>query len=263
MTFSNAMIVFMILTVFGLQSCSSTSEKSINNQVVNQDLEIKTIGNNIIELGDIPKSQSGNGRESLALSEQTVTTESKVVAVSTQEQAQYQTFRTQQTLIKSHLPENIHMLYRSALTEMKNKHWKKGIELLDEVIELHPNLSGAYLNKALAFYQLKQLNNAIEVLNSGLKVNAINPYIYNLKGIIAREQGLFIEAEEHYQKALTIWPNYSEAHLNVAVLYELYRGEFIKAQYHYQTYLLLEPKNSKVKQWLAGLEIKLAVKNRG
>jgi len=53
-------------------------------------------------------------------------------------------------------------------------------------------------------------------------------------------------------------PNYPQAHLNAAVLFELYRGKFIQAKTHYQAYLALKPNDKQTQKWLAGLEIKLA-----
>lgn len=269
MTFSNLALSFLVFTLFGLQSCSLISKQDDKNETIDPstdrttdvNTEVKAIGKSIVELGDIPNTKPTADLGSIATTLPTEITEQKETVL-IQEKTQYQMFIAKQALVKSQLPGHIKTLYKSAIAEMKNKEWQKANELLDDVIDLYPNLSGAYLNKALVFYQLKQFNKSIEVLDRGLKVSSINPYMYNLKGVVSREQGQFDNAEKYYLKALTLWPNYAEVHLNIAVFYEIYRGEFIKAKSHYQRYLLLKPEDPKVSQWLAGLDIKLAVRNR-
>lgn len=246
----------ILLSVCVLQACSLTGESESNNaqrDSSHNSEDIKTLGKSIIELGDIPKGTLNNNSVSSTNDKQNTQVEYQIKIY-----AQYQAFIKQQAELKSRLPASIHTLYKSALAEMKQKNWQGASVLLADVIQQYPNLSAAYLNKALVHYQLTQLDLAIESLKQAEKVNAINPYIYNLQGIIARQQGRFIEAEKYYLQALTLWPDYADAHLNIAVLFELYRGKFIQAKDHYQAYLALKPDDVKTKQWLAGLEIKLA-----
>jgi len=250
-------VSLLLLSIFVCQACSLTGETKGNNdqsEELEANADIKTIGKSMLELGDIPKKSSNDVLVSSA-NKLAANSESNT---STKIHTKYQKFKAQQATLKSQFPANIYALYISALTEMKKKNWQLAIELLDDVIEQYPNLSEVYLNNALAHYQLNQLDLAVTSLHQAEKVNPINPFVYNLQGIIAREQGQFIEAEKYYQQALAIWPDYPEAHLNSAVFFELYRGKFIQAKKHYQAYLMLKPGDVKTKRWLAGLEIKLA-----
>jgi tetratricopeptide (TPR) repeat protein len=274
MTFSklSTLITTTMLSLFILSGCSVTSESPAKNKaddsitieaIDSKGSDIKSIGQDMIKMGVIPKETPKEISEKTANKSNKQNT-ANTALMSTQyfplDKTPYQQFLAQQILMKSTLAADTKARYQLALTKMKNQHWQQAKLLLNEVIEQSPELSGAHLNKALAQYHLKQFNSAIQSLNDAGKVNALSPYSYNLQGVLAREVGKFSQAEKYYQKALTIWPDYPQAHLNLAVLFELYRGEFSKAKTHYQAYLLLEPNDKKTKLWLAGLEIKIALR---
>lgn len=277
MTFSKLtdltkLIIAVMSSLFMLSGCSVTSEPSANNKtddsmtieaMDSNDSDIKSIGQDMIKMGVIPKETPKETFKKTA-HKSNKQNAANTALTSTQhfplEKTPYQQFLAQQMLMKSTLAAETKVRYQLALTKMKNQHWQQAKLLLNEVIEQSPRLSAAYLNKALSQYHLKQFDLAIQSLNDAEKINALSPYSYNLQGVLAREGGNFSQAEKYYQKALTIWPDYPQAHLNLAVLFELYRGEFAKAKTHYQAYLLLKPNDKKTKLWLAGLEIKMALR---
>lgn len=260
-------LTITLLSLFIVQGCSLISDKS-ENTPLNENAgiksaevkvaEIKEIGQSILDMGadmgDIPASTP----KTVANSSSAANTGGAISQSLPIKNKLYQQFLAQQALMQNNVPSATKAHYQLALNEMKSENWPRATVLLNEIIEESPKLSAAYLNKALAQYYLKQFDSAMLTLQAAEKINAINPYIYNLQGVIAREQGNFIAAESHYEKALVLWPDYPEAHLNAAVLFELYRGEFIKAKAHYEAYLVLKPDDKQTKRWLAGLEIKLA-----
>lgn len=262
-----------MLILFILQSCSLTdNDNTREDKAVDESTDIKSIGKDIIDMGVIPKiipkatpDKALNVLDGKKHEKKPLTNKESVILQDSSsplmvDKTQYQQFLAQQALIQNSLPAKTKARYKLALAQMKRKNWQDAIVILDEVIAQSPDFSGAYLNKALSQYHLKQLDLATLSLQAEEKINVINPYRYNLQGVLAREQGKFIAAENHYQKALTLWPDYPAAHLNIAVLFELYRGEFVKARTHYQAYLLLKPDDQQTKQWLAGLEIKIALR---
>ena len=95
------------------------------------------------------------------------------------------------------------------------------------------------------------------LIEPAIKTNPSNPYAHNFKGQILQGKGEFEQAEQSYVTALTLWPNYTEAQLNIAVLLELYRGKFIEAYQYYHIYLLNKPEDQLVKRWQAALAIKI------
>ncbi len=157
----------------------------------------------------------------------------------------------------ANVPEYVIEKYTQALALMTNKEWLKAEQLFDQVLVSQPQLSGAYVNKALIAIQQKDLDRANKQLNKALAVNPLNPYAYEIKGRIARLNGDFEQAEENYLKALDIWPEYPEAQVNLAILLELYRGRLLDAHKYYSAYLALQTSDQQVQRWLAGVEIKI------
>ncbi|MGJ8693671.1 MAG: tetratricopeptide repeat protein [Thalassotalea sp.] len=246
----------LLLTLL-VSACSSTVDDNTRETTANANEEIKTLGQDMadipLELTKSNKTAEPHGNQS-ASPENTIAAEQRGINTANP----YQQFLAQQLAFKAVLPADIKQQYQIALAELTAKNWSGALTLLTSIIEQQPDFSGAYVNKTLAHYHLKQVNLALTSLQKAKQHSDNNPYIYNLQGVLAREQGLFEAAEKHYQQALAIWPDYAAAHLNMAVLYELYRGDFAQAKKHYQVYIMLNPNDQLSKNWLAGLEIKLA-----
>lgn len=153
--------------------------------------------------------------------------------------------------------EEVQKDYQQALTLMKAKKWQQAQTLFDKVILKQPSLSGSYVNKAMIAKQQGKLAAAQLLLNKAIEVNSVNLYAHHLQGQIYRLQGAFEKSEQSYLAALSIWPDFAQAHASMAILLELYRGRLLDAHAHYSTYLTLKPDDEEVKRWLAGLEIKI------
>ena len=166
-------------------------------------------------------------------------------------------YLAQQQSRLAQIPQALSTKYQQAVVLIQNKAYKRANLLLDEVIKQAPNLSGSYVNKAVIAYNENHLSDAEKWLDKAIKTNALNPYAYNFKGQLQRLNGHFAKAEQSYQQALANWNDYPDAHLNLAILLELYRGQLLQARQHYQAYLTLNPHDKKVTAYLAGLEIKI------
>jgi tetratricopeptide (TPR) repeat protein len=82
-------------------------------------------------------------------------------------------------------------------------------------------------------------------------VNKNNVNAYIALGQLQRKQGYFSDAQNTYLEALNVWKDFPEAHLNLAILYDLYVNEPEEAQKHYEAYdFLTGRKDEKVKKWL-------------
>ncbi len=132
------------------------------------------------------------------------------------------------------------------------------LSALHTLAEQHPQLSGLWYHLALYRQQQGQPEAALSAVQHALAVNPANLDGWNLQGILQRQQGQFSEAEQSYQQALKRWQNYAPAHLNLAILYDLYLGQPQQALSHYQAYQALqaEPRRD-VKGWIVLLERQL------
>jgi len=155
------------------------------------------------------------------------------------------------------VPKAVLTQFEYALSLMKSKQWSKANQQLDDVLSAYPKLSGARVNKAIIAMTQNKLSLANEQLVMAIQANENNPYAYLLKGKLERLQGDFAQAEQSYLKALTIWPQYPEVHVNMAILLELYRGRLVEARGFYLSYLKLSPDDIQAQRWLAGVELKI------
>ena len=145
--------------------------------------------------------------------------------------------------------------YEHALEYMRVEQYPEAIQLFKKVAQKDSRLSGPWVNIGIAHRTLGELDKANEAIEMALKINAKNAVAYNQAGIIKREQGKFEAAMEMYEKALAENPNYANAHLNLAILCDMYLQKIVCAKEHYQAYQILDTDNNKqVVAWLSDLE---------
>ena len=78
---------------------------------------------------------------------------------------------------------------------------------------------------------------------------------FNLQGIHYRRAGLFRQARDAYQAALRLRPDYAMAHINLAILCDIYLQDMDCARRHYREYLRLAGAgDNRVELWMADLE---------
>ncbi|MGI2171701.1 tetratricopeptide repeat protein [Shewanella sp. MF05960] len=155
------------------------------------------------------------------------------------------------------VPAAVLAQYQQAINAMKNQQWQSANSLFDDVIAAQPQLSGAYVNKALIAINQQAFAQADTLLEQAIKANSNNPYAHQIKANLARKNGQYAQAEQGYISALTLWPQYPQAQLNLAILLELYRGKLLQARQFYLAYLANQPDDEQAKRWLAGVEIKI------
>ncbi|NQZ22545.1 MAG: tetratricopeptide repeat protein [Colwellia sp.] len=231
--------MIMVLLLVLLQGCSNTSE----NEHGSEKQTPESLSKELTDLVDVFTENA-----------QLSTDENAMLAAS---QSKRNRYLEQKQARLATVPAHVIAKYQQALTLMTNKEWLKAELLFDQVLKAQPQLSGAYVNKALIAIQQKDFSRANQQLKEALAVNPINPYAYEIKGRLARLSGHFEQAEKSYLKALEIWPEYPEAQVNLAILLELYRGRLLDAHKYYSSYLALQTDDQQVQRWLAGVEIKI------
>jgi tetratricopeptide (TPR) repeat protein len=117
--------------------------------------------------------------------------------------------------------------------------------------EKYPTLSGPWLKLGVIAENQERYLEAIKHYKKAISVNRNNVNAYMALGLIQRKQGYFSDAFQTYLDALTVWKDFPEAHLNLAILYDLYLNNAEEAQKHYEAYYFLTgKKEEKVQKWL-------------
>ncbi|MFV8780888.1 tetratricopeptide repeat protein [Microbulbifer sp. SA54] len=126
---------------------------------------------------------------------------------------------------------------------------------LQQVVSQWPQLSGAWLNLSIVQMKLKQPEPAESSLKQAVAANENNVFAWNSLGVLLRDQGRFEEAQGAYEKALARWPDFSTAHRNLGILFDLYLHQPEQALHHYREAQALQTEEDRVlKGWIMDLE---------
>jgi len=145
--------------------------------------------------------------------------------------------------------------------------FRKGVQLLEKgqtqearsVFEKlrddHPRIGIFHADLGVTYKRLGLLPEAIASYQRALEIDRGDAAIYYNMGIALRESGEFRKAEQAYKTALVIYPDFTDAHYNLAVLYDLYLNEPDEAIAHYRRFLDLGGGNSdEIQIWIAALQ---------
>ncbi len=146
-------------------------------------------------------------------------------------------------------------LFDRALELMEGDQLEAAEVLLLEITESQTNLAGPWVNLGLIAERRNDNSSAEASYLKAIEANPANCDALNQLGVLAREAGEFDQAETYYKRCVEANPAYPRAHLNLAILYELYLGRLTDALASYQAYqrALKEPDNL-VAGWQMDLE---------
>jgi Tfp pilus assembly protein PilF len=147
--------------------------------------------------------------------------------------------------------------FEHAVDMMKNQEYTQAIELLEKVIEQSPKVTAPYIDIAIAYQHIGNLELAEEHLKTALRMVPEHPVACNEYGLLYRKTGRFTEAREIYEKVLLVFPDYYTVHRNLGVLCDLYLNDLGCALEHYEIYSEARPEDKKVKIWIADLRARL------
>ena len=243
---------FCCMIIF-LSACSVTPEP---NGQSDDSSEVKSIGKQIIELLSFPDNDVNNKANKQPTRVKQISSDASNV------------YLEQEALLMTGVPNDVVDLYEQAIQSMEQKNWHEALTLFNEVINKYESSSSSYVNQAIIWKELSKLESNQEtqqikldkseqLLDLAIKTNSLNPYAQLYKGQHLQDKGQFIKAEEYYLAALTIWPNYPEAQLNMAILLELYRGKLLEAHQYYSAFLKNHAEDKQVQRWQAALAIKI------
>ena len=114
-----------------------------------------------------------------------------------------------------------------------------------------PELAGPYANLAIIALKEDKPNEAFELVNKSLNKNPNLPQALNLLAYLEQIKGEIRSAEKNYKKAIENKPNYSLAHYNLALLYDIYLQDINRAIPHYERYMeLINNEDKNTADWL-------------
>lgn len=101
------------------------------------------------------------------------------------------------------------------LKESKNVDDYDAIKLLDEAIEINPNLVEAYFDRACIYWDLKQYEQAIQNFDKVIEINPGDTGAYLSRGKVYQEMGQYEKALQDYNEVLENYPlSDSESYYN-------------------------------------------------
>ncbi|UCF88786.1 MAG: tetratricopeptide repeat protein [bacterium] len=153
-----------------------------------------------------------------------------------------------------------HLLRTRALLQLKEGRPDRAAADLQSVLD-ETSSPEEWLLMGTADLQRGNLAQAEDKFRSAVAAGTSTHEGYLNLGLTLRRQGRFAEAEKVYMEGIARAPH-PDLHLNLGVLYELYRGNQAQALEQYRKYLLLGgPASDRVKEWVEYLEG--VVENRG
>lgn len=139
----------------------------------------------------------------------------------------------------------------SARRAYKSGDYEAAKASLEALTEKDGRLSGPWVLLGDIALEQGEPEKAIDYYVKAVEINDVNVNAYLRLAKAQRLQGHFMHAQNTYTKALAIWPDFPEAHLNLAVLYDIYLNHPLRAQKHMEAYQFLsDSENEKVADWL-------------
>ena len=154
--------------------------------------------------------------------------------------------------------------FEQAIAFMKAGQDKDAAALFTNIAKLDPKLASPHTNLGILFYRENNLKEAEEALKESLRLDGKDYVAANYMGMLYRMQGRFSDAEAAYEQALAANPDYGYAHLNLAILYDIYLDNLPKALDHYQQYQRISgDSDQQFTGWLADLRQRMKSTGEG
>ena len=145
--------------------------------------------------------------------------------------------------------------FEQAIAFMQAGKDKEASALFANITEIDPKLASPHTNLGILFYREDKQQEAEAAFKEALQLDNKDYVAANYLGMLYRAQGRFSDAEAAYKQALAAKPDYGYAHLNLAILYDLYLDNLPQALDHYRQYQQISgDSDQQLTGWLADLQ---------
>jgi len=144
--------------------------------------------------------------------------------------------------------------YERGIAAMSVHDYSAARRIFAEFIRENPQMAGAYTNMALIHFENQAYEQALKLAERAIELNNRQSQAYNLRAQLLIINGAVLEARNDYLKAIELNPQYSNAHYNLALLYDLYLQDVKLALRHYEIYmsLIMQPDEA-TQNWIEHL----------
>lgn len=141
--------------------------------------------------------------------------------------------------------------FRTASGLMADEQYRDARKAFEGITRDYPDLSGPWLKLGELAEIGERMERAEKSYRKALAVNPRNVNAYLALALFQRRSGDFEGARKTYVSALELWKDFPEAHLNLAILYDLYMNQPASAQPHFEAYdFLTSGDDPRVADWL-------------
>lgn len=145
------------------------------------------------------------------------------------------------------------LLFIEAKKAWRNNNSKKAEQKLKVISKKDPTLSGPWVMLGEMADEAKKYTKAQEYYAKALSINSQNVNGYLALAVSQRKMGKFNLAQNTLVKALMLWPDFPEAHYNLAILYDIYLNKTELAQKHLEAFLFLDEGDQAAQNWFKEL----------
>ena len=147
--------------------------------------------------------------------------------------------------------------FQRAVAMLNDGHHEQAVDLLEKVAKQSPGVTAPYINLAIAYRHIDNLEQAEAHLKTALDLVPGHPAACNEYGMLYRKTGRFDQARAMYEKVLDRFPEYYPVHRNLGILCDLYLNDLECALEHYEIYGRARPEDEKIQLWIADLRNRL------
>ena len=127
-----------------------------------------------------------------------------------------------------------------AIEEKKQQRYDQALQSYKKAIDIYPEYSIAYYNRALLYLALKDWDRAFADYNKAIKINDRDPEFYNNRANLYALMDKHSKSLADYNQAIQLFPNYSEAYHNRAQTY-MKQGKIDEAILDFKRAISLNP----------------------